>query len=299
MRMSQRVIFKRSILIIQKLRSKPATFEEISSYLSQESEIFDEDFSISISTFSRDISMINNLFHINISYNFSSKKYELDDAAISKATNRLIETFYIFDALMIKERLDNCIDINPFQSAGTENLYNIIKAIHNKTLLTFTYQKFNAEEPFIERTVEPYGVKEFRNWWFLLGKDLKDNKLKNFGFDRMSNLKYSSRTFTKDPNFSISEYYKHSFGITVPENRTPEEIILIVTGEEINYIKTKPLHHSQKIIKEEKDRLKMSLFVYITWELVAELRGKGNYIKVISPDSLRKNLNKYKYNDLF
>jgi len=299
MRMSQRVIFKRSILIIQKLKSKPATFEEISSYLAQESELLDEDFSISISTFSRDISMINNLFHINIYYNFSTKKYVLDDSSLSGILNRLIDAFNIFDALMMKERIDHCVDINSAHSEGSEFLYKIIKSIKNKHIVTFTYQKFNSQTPLVERTVEPYGVKEFRNWWFLLGKDLKDNKLKNFGFDRIQNLKFSSRPFEIDPNFNISEYYKHSFGITVPENRSPEEIILTITGEEINYIKTKPIHHSQKIIKEDKNRLKISLFVYITWELITELRGKGDYIKVISPDSLRKNLNKYKYNDLF
>jgi len=298
--MSQKIVFKRYLLEIQKLtKSGPSTFEEISAFLFNQSEILDEDFNISNRTFSRDIKEISFIFGIEISFDFSRQKYILDKESISTNTFKLIDTFYILDALNMKDRIDSCIHLDGIKTSGTEYLHLILKAIRNNKVIQFTYQKFDDPDHLTIRRVEPYGIKEYRNWWFLLGKDLKDYKLKQFGLDRIQSIEMTNLPFVKDPHFDINQYFQHAFGSTVPENKKPEEIIIRVNGEEINYIKAKPLHSSQKILKEVKNEITISIFVYITWELITELRGKGDYIKILSPEHLKKNLFKYRYPDLF
>lgn len=298
--MSQKIVFKRYLLEIQKLtKSGPSSFEEIYTFLLNQSEIFGEDFTISNRTFSRDIKEINFIFDIEISFDFSSKKYILERESISKNTYKLIDTFYILDALNMKDRIDSNIHLDDFKTSGTEFLHVILKAIRNRKIIQFTYQKFDDPDHLSHRKVEPYGVKEYRNWWFLLGKDLKDYKLKQFGLDRIQSIELTNLPFVIDPHFDINQYFKYSFGTTVPEHKKPEEIIIQVNGEEINYIKAKPLHNSQKILKVDNDIIIISIYVYITWELITELRGKGDYIKVLAPVHLKKNLFKYRYHDLF
>ncbi len=298
--MSQKIVFKRYLLEIQKLtKSGPSTFEEISAFLQSQSDYFEENYTISNRTFSRDIKEIDFIFGIEISFDFSSQKYILDRETISKNTHKLIDSYYILDALNMKEKIDSCIHLDGIKTSGTEYLHLILKAIRNGKMIQFTYQKFDDPDHLTNRKVEPYGIKEFRNWWFLLGKDLKDNKLKQFGLDRIQSIEMTNIPFIKDPQFDLNQYFQYSFGSTVPENKLPEEIIIKVNSEEINYIKSKPLHASQKIIKEGQNEITIQIFVYITWELITELRGKGDYIKILAPEHLKKNLFKYRYHDLF
>ena len=72
--MSQKIVFKRYLLEIQKLtKSGPSTFGEISAFLQNQSDYFEENYNISNRTFSRDIKEIDFIFGIEISFDFSSQ----------------------------------------------------------------------------------------------------------------------------------------------------------------------------------------------------------------------------------
>ena len=64
--MSKREAINRYSLIIQRLRKTPATFNEISEYLSNESEIQEYNFNISKRTLKRDLEDIFSLYKIEI-----------------------------------------------------------------------------------------------------------------------------------------------------------------------------------------------------------------------------------------
>ncbi len=296
--MSSKEKFKRLMLELRRLRKSPASLSEIQDFLEEESHLQGYDFTISERTFSRDIKDIEFLFNIVIEYNYFSKKYEIAIDDTEEIIERMIEAFNIFNALNMKEHLENYIHIETRRSSGTEYLYPLIRAIRKQKEVRIQYAKFGTTIS-AERLLQPYGIKEFRNWWFLLAKDTRDGVLKNFAFDRIQKLNVSTQSFEKDPNFDINEYYKYSFGVTVLPDKKPQEIVLAIQGEEINYIKAMPLHTSQEIIKEDENQLIIKLYMYITWELIAELRSKGPYIEIISPESLKKSLPNIKYLDQF
>lgn len=271
--MSSKEKLKRLMLELRRLRKNPASLSEMQDFLEEESHLQGYDFTISERTFSRDIKDIEFLFNIVIEYNYLSKKYEIAIDDTEEIIERMIEAFNIFNALNMKERLENCIHIETRRSSGTEYLYPLIRAIRKQKEVRIQYAKFGTTIS-VERLLQPYGIKEFRNWWFLLAKDTSDGVLKNFAFDRIQKLNVSTQGFEKDPNFDINEYYKHSFGVTVLPDKKPQEIVLAIHGEEINYVKTMPLHTSQETIKEDENQLIIKLHMYITWELIAELRSK-------------------------
>jgi len=50
------------------------------------------------------------------------------------------------------------------------------------------------------------------------------------------------------------------------------------------------LHRSQKLIKQEKDEITISLFVVPNYELLTFILGWGHRVKVVAPDSLRERI---------
>lgn len=289
---------KRHILIVRLLRRKASTLEEIQNYLDYESEIHGGDYSISARTFSRDILAIASSLNIEIEYNRSSGKYEIISDYTDDIMDKMIEAYNIFNALNMQENLEKCLHMESSRPSGTEYLYPLIKAIRNKKEVRIKYAKFDTKA-VSQRLLQPYGIKEFRNWWFLLAKDSNDGVLKNFAFDRIQELNVTTKEFEKDPDFDINKYYQHSFGVTVLPDKEPQEVVLAIYDIERNYVKAMPYHSSQEIIEENENRLIIKIYTYITWELVAELRSKGSYIEVLSPQSLRDSLFNIKYYDQF
>jgi predicted DNA-binding transcriptional regulator YafY len=53
------------------------------------------------------------------------------------------------------------------------------------------------------------------------------------------------------------------------------------------YIKTQPLHTTQKILKDNKDGLWIEIRVGITTELIMDILSFGSNIKVLSPKALQ------------
>ncbi len=163
--------------------------------------------------------------------------------------------------------------------------------------ITFTYEKY-WEDSLSTRTVEPYALKEFRNRWYVLANDLKNDVVKSFALDRISDLEISKKKFQFPQDFNISDYYRDCFGIMGPNEDKPELIILSLDPIQGKYIKSLPLHNSQEIIVDNEDELRIKLTLYITHDFYMELLSMGEDVKVIEPASLIKKLKTTYYNCL-
>ena len=283
--MSKRESISRYNLIIKKVRKSPSTFEDIADYLALESELQEYNFNISKRTFQRDLNDIRSLFNIDIVYDFSNKIYRIEDDQQEDANERIMEAFDTFNALNISDRLSNYIHFEKRIPKGTENLNGILHAIRNTKIIQFQYQKFGKELAQL-RSTEPYALKEFNNRWYLIAKDLKDNKIKTFGLDRLSELDITRKTFYYPEKFNVFDTFKFCFGIISSDNKNPETIVLSFSAWQGKYIKTLPLHHTQKIISDNKEELIVQLKVHTTYDLVMEILSFGQEVKVLQPESL-------------
>jgi predicted DNA-binding transcriptional regulator YafY len=283
--MSKRESIARYNLIIKKLRKQPADFEEISKYLSLESELQEYNFNISKRTFQRDLDDIRSLYNIDIVYDFSRKVYYIDFDEQSEVNERILEAFDTFNALNISDRLSNYIHFEKRRPQGTENLYGLLHAIQNKVQIAFSYQKF-WEDEISQRTVEPYALKEFKNRWYVLANDLKDMKVKSFALDRLSELEITTKKFRLSKDFDVNEHFKYCFGIVSPNEHQPQEVILSFDPFQGKYIKTLPLHESQEILKDNEDELLIKLKLFLTHDFFMEILSYGDNVKVIQPEIL-------------
>jgi predicted DNA-binding transcriptional regulator YafY len=283
--MSKRETIARYNLIINKLRKHPATFTEIADYLVLESELQEYNFNVSKRTFQRDIEDIRSLYSIDIQYDFSRRVYHIDIDEQLEQNKRILEAFDTFNALNISDRLSNHIHFEKRRPQGTENLYGLLHAIKNETQISFAYQKFEADE-VIHRVVEPYAIKEFKNRWYVLANDLKDQKVKSFALDRLSKLEITRRKFQLPHDFNVNEHFKYCFGIISPNNEKLREVILSFDPLQGKYIKTLPLHESQEILKDDETELLIKLKLFITHDFIMEILSLGENVKVIQPPSL-------------
>ena len=282
-------MISRFSLILKKLRKHPATFAEISDYLDFESNLQEYDFNISKRTFDRDRIAIRSLFNIDIVWDKSRKVYFLDMDDQPEINERILEAFDTFNALNITDRLSDYIHFENRKSKGTENLYGLLHAIKNRVQVTFQYQKFGEDQPAL-KSVEPYALKEFRNRWYLPGKDTKKKELRIYALDRLTELTITKARFVYPADLSIKDYFKNCFGIIAHDGQPPEVVVLSFTPHQGKYIKSLPLHHSQKILTDNKTELRIQLQLVVTFDFVMELLSYGPEVKVIEPPSLKTEL---------
>lgn len=283
--MSKRESLSRYNLIIKKLRKCPSDFNEILSYLEFESDLQKYNFVISKRTFLRDLDDIRSLYNIDIKYDFSRRKYYIDTEDHPEVQNKILETFDLFNALNISERISDNICFEKGESKGTENIHGILHSITNRLQITFSHKKYYSDKE-TKRLLDPYALKEYKNRWYVLGKDQKDMRIKNFALGRISNLEIMTAKFEIPTDFNVNRYYEHCFGVIPRNDNEVSEIILSFSPIQGKYIKSMPLHQSQEILVDNDDELKIRLKMFITHDFVMELLSYSYKVKVISPQSL-------------
>ncbi len=283
--MSKLIYFKRYLYVIDRLRSRPSNFSELQEYVIRklENEDVDTGFEYAVRTFERDKKDILTLFGVSIEYNRKDKAYYIDEEEIEdQSVTRMIDAFSIHHALQEGNKLSPSVFLEKRKSLGTENIYGIIHAIQNGYILQFTYQK-HWEDFSTQRMVYPIAIKESQQRWYLVALDKKNDVVKTFGLDRISNLKVTDTKF-KPFAYNVEKEFQHAFGV---ETYSPaEKVVLEFSKQQGNYIKTFPLHESQRIIEETEDIVILEIFIHTTNDIIMELLKYGSDVEVVEPQSL-------------
>ena len=287
--MSKREALSRYNLIVNRIRKSPASLKEIMTYLQRESELQGYNFEVSSRTFKRDLEDIWSLYKIDIQFDFSKKVYKINNEDQPDIHNRMLEAFDTFNALNVANGFSKYIHFESRKPQGTERFYGLLHAIKNSHVISFIYKKFWTDV-VTERKVAPYALKEFKGRWYVLAKDEKDNRIKTFGLDRIEDLEITKKRFSYPSDLDIAELYKNSFGIINPIDGKPEELILSFDAEQGKYLKSFPLHNSQRIILDTVDELHISLKVLITHDLIMEILSYGDRVEVRKPESVKQSV---------
>lgn len=294
LKMSKRESLLRYSIVIRTLRQAPTDFDSISEVLSKESELQQYDLTVSKRTFQRDLDDIRSLYNVDIVYDFSSRLYRIEGDHDPGLSRRILEAFDIMNAFRISGELTAIVGFERRSRAGTEYLFELLQAVKRRQLVTFTYSSYQAGEAS-DRKVEPYGLKEFRNRWYLVARDQNDGLIKCFALDRLTGLIVSDTKFDMPAGFSIENYFRDCFGIIRPRDEEPQEVELTFDPHQGKYIKSLPLHNSQVIISDSDTELRVWLKLFITHDFVMELLSFGDTVKVVKPLSLADELlNAYK-----
>ena len=286
--MAKVIFYKRYLYIVDRLKSVPSNFQDLHKLVMTklENEDLSANFEFSARTFDRDKKDILDLFGILIQYNRKDKVYYIDEDVEDPSVSRMMEAFSIHQALKEGNKIAPSIHLENRKSLGTALINGILYAIQNNFQIAFTHTKFWNME-ITQRTVKPIAIKESQHRWYLIAQDNRDERVKNFGFDRISDLKILNDKF-KPIVFNVEKAYQHAFGIETYE--PAQKVILEFSWQQGNYIKSFPLHASQKIISDTDDALKIELYIHPTTDIVMELMKYGSEVKILEPKSLQKKI---------
>ena len=166
---------------------------------------------------------------------------------------------------------------------GIDLFGKLLQAIIKKRVLKIKYAPF-GKDSYTER-IYPYHLKQFNDRWYLIAQAVGYDTFGHYALDRIEEFEEISLPY-KESDVDFEEYFDDVIGVTVPDVES-EDIVIKVTGKRYNYIRTKPLHLSQRIIEEAEDYAIISINVKVNKELESLILSYGDDIEVLAPDSFR------------
>ncbi len=171
--------------------------------------------------------------------------------------------------------------------AGAHLLGPLYQAIRERQMLALRYRPFDAPEAY-EIHVQPYLLKQYNHRWFLIGTGTGRAGVSNFALDRIEGLEPVTNATYVPPPADIEARFADVVGVSVPsEGSVVERVLLRFRAGRGRYVRTKPLHPSQRLEVENAEFIEVSLKVIPTQELETLLLGFGEDLEVLAPSSLR------------
>ena len=276
-------------LVSYLIRRGPDTQENI---INEWSKHINEDVEIHRNTFANYRRKAEELFGAEILYNPVTKEYYIEDKDLishNAMYKWLLQSVSASNVISRRSRLKDRIMLET-SSGGEEFIEPITEAMEKGLCLELVYQAF-WDEPK-ERIVEPYYIKLFKRRWYLIGKRRDKGEFRTYCFDRIKSVRISDIKFKFKKEQSAETLFYDYYGI-IQYPVEKERVVIKVTCEQGMYIKTLPLHHSQKLIHQDDDYMTFELYLKPCYDFVKELLSCGSELEVISPESLREEVNKY------
>ncbi|MBD5201687.1 MAG: WYL domain-containing protein [Bacteroidales bacterium] len=206
------------------------------------------------------------------------KKWMLDSYAVG---NVIGENLSLKDRILVEEI-----------PSGRDHLTTILEAMKDNRIVSVTYQPFLKSQAYTF-PIEPYCVKLFENRWYVLANNIQYGDIRLYGLDRIENVEVTCDTFKLPKDFNAEEYFSAAYGIVVGTGEKPEKIIIRAYEDHKFYLKSLPLHHSQRLIEDVGEYADFELFLAPTYDFVMKLLQVGSMVEVIEPAHLRKTMKRW------
>ncbi len=179
---------------------------------------------------------------------------------------------------------------NPYLR-GLEHFSGLFSAAVARQPIKLAYHPaFGEAKSYV---VHPYALKQHVSRWYLLCLSIREgeeNQILTLAIDRIDSFEPLHIPFIPNTEIDFEDYFDDAIGVTVGEERKPENITLKVDRMRYNFIVTKPLHHSQKVINSSDTHITIELKVVYNYELETTLLEFADTVEVIAPQHLRERI---------
>lgn len=264
----------------------PISRGDIDSIWSRNSSLNDNhDVQIAESTFHRWRKAAEEMFLIEIKCNANGEYYIDNDQKENDIRTWLI------NSLSTKNIIENCHQLESrilFENipSGQRFLTPIVEAMRDGVQLEVTYQSYTNSAPSTFR-IAPYCVKLFKQRWYVLAKSQSRNEPRIYSLDRIHSISTTEVKFNCPVNFDAERYFARYYGIMCVDGKA-EFVRVKVSAKQANYLRSLPLHLSQKEISSDEESAIFEFFVVPTQDFIMELRTHGPELEVLEPISLRR-----------
>jgi predicted DNA-binding transcriptional regulator YafY len=219
----------------------------------------------------------------------------------AEAIDRIIDVVDVRRILSMEEFEEYVQFDTPPYMEGSGYIEPIIRAIKEKRVIGIVHERFGKASERMQnakctvqnaksetRLLHPYLLKEYNNRWYVIGWDENEKDIRTFGLDRIKSIEPLNNPYRKS-DFNPREYFKYTIGIIAPQSKPPK-IRIEFTKQQAQYLLTQPIHQSQQVLKETKDKVVFGFEVHPTYEFISVLFGYRDKAKVLTPDWLIKGM---------
>ena len=251
---------------------------------------------MSRTTFNRHRLAIEEMFDLCIGCKESGRKsyYYIENIDVQEKNNLqhwMLDVLSIGKLLMENITLKDRIVLEKIP-AGKHFLNPIIDAMKQNRKLVLTYRKFGQEEPYTI-TIEPYAIKVFKQRWYLLAKNYKRSLPTIYALDRVLSLQVTDELFEFPEDFSTERFFKDFYGVLCHADEEVERIVIRAYPPLTHYLRTLPLHHSQKELQSTPQYADFEFYLHPTFDFLQELFAQTHEVEVLEPLRLRNSMKEY------
>lgn len=225
---------------------------------------------------------------INIVGNQSTKKFSIQNREIIKegtVIKWMLDTLATGTLINQNLNMSNRILVNNIPS-GLDYLKPIIEAMKKNRKIEIEYRQFGNDYG-CTFPIKPYCVKLFEGRWYLLGKN-NFGKIRVYSLDRIDDLVILDETFQLPKDFDAA--FDFHYGIIIGNDIEPQRVVFRAFGVQKEYIKSLPLHESQKLEEDTEKYADFSLYIAPTFDFQQKLLSFGSSVEVIKPIELRNEM---------
>ena len=282
-------LFNRYVWLVDIIyRRGEVTFEEINECW-QRSVFNPECDDIPLRTFHNHRIAIEQMFDINIECDKrNGYKYHIentDDMKRGGIQRWLLNTIAVNNLINESHKLKHRILFENIPS-GQMYLTLVIEAMRDSLSIEITYQNFWIDTPYTF-DVYPYCIKVFKQRWYLIAFSPNKSQILIYALDRIKKMSINNVKFSLPNDFDGDTFFADCFGIIEGEGKKAENVLLKVNKNQASYIRSLPLHHSQKETENNPDYSIFSYYIKPTFDFRQELLSHGAEVEVLAPKWFR------------
>ncbi|MBP5722596.1 MAG: WYL domain-containing protein [Bacteroidales bacterium] len=199
----------------------------------------------------------------------------------------LLQTLSVSNMLMNNQTLKDRILLETVPS-GQRFLTIILDAMRNNNMIKVSYHSFWKDEEKIY-SLQPYCVKLFKQRWYLLAVNPYFEKPAPFVYalDRMIDVSpLTDEKFFVPTDFNATDFFDSFYGIIISPNKV-EKVRLKVSSGQANYLRSLPLHKTQKEVERNDEYSIFELRIRPEFDFQQEILSQIPDVEVLEPTWLR------------
>lgn len=219
--------------------------------------------------------------------------------------NWLIDSYATLNQIQADKKLEGRILFEDIPS-GHLWLTTITDAIRLNKVLYVTHQGFGKPEAN-SFEIEPYYLKVVNRRWYVIARSPYYSELNKekgdkpedvylvYALDRIVQIEETGKFFHLKKDFDINEYFAGCCGVITSDVAIERVVISAYIGF-ADYLRTLPLHASQKELESSEESTLFEYHVKPTFDFYQLLLAQGDQIEVIEPGSVREVMRKFAIN---
>ena len=278
---------EKSLFIVEQLSGdKRLSLKELNERF-ERSSLYDGE--ILPRTFARYKEFILMNWGIIIEYDFSNGTYYIENEDYADTTELykyLLTSIRVSNLTAEIMRNRDRVHFSPV-STGVDNLYSILTAIESKKTIEFDYFTFGKQEAS-HHDRYPCFVQEWEGRWYLVAEHQNHKTPTVFALERMSGVKVGNVEGVPQNTIDPNVYFAGAFGVNHNLDEPVQEVRIKFYGAQVDYVKAKPLHSSQKEIGAGEGWTMFSYNLALCYNFYQQVLWHREKAEIVYPDEARE-----------